>query len=234
LKGTGPRQTNIVRLPKLNLRAHGLWVSVAFALGVCLTGCSSRAYVIARQNAQYQLSPANKLAVADHAHPAPEEQSLRTALMTELRQKGFNLVPASEAEYTLTYWIDVSWKRGKIVVPSDYSSSSWRGGYLTIPGQYNPSAPPRITPQVRPDSQSALSIQHVVEVPWETKGIRLKVFPQQSMRAGDLRTAWDGYIEVGKKVSEAREPALVRTLLTYFGTDFVGRARLETTPESTR
>ena len=187
-----------------------------------LTGCSSRAYVIARQNVQYPLSVANKIAIADHAHPAPEEQSLRSALNGELRQKGFNVVPPSEAEYTLTYWIDVSWKRGKIVVPNQ--DSTWTDRHLVTPGRNDGSLPPRITPATFSDSP--LGIQHVVEVPWETKGIRLKVFPQASMRAGNMQTAWDGYIEVGDDVSEAREPLLVRTLLNYFGTDFVGKAKL--------
>jgi len=194
-----------------------------------LTGCSSRAYVIARHNSQYQLSATNKIAIADHAHPAPEEQSLRTAVMSELREKGFKIVSSSEAEYTLTYWIDVSWKRGKVVVPG--GEARWtQPVFVPGGGRYDSRVPPRITPVGPTSSDSPLGIQHVVEVPWETKGIRLKVFPQTSMRAGNLQTAWDGYIEVGDEVSEAREPVLVRTLLNYFGTDFVGKAKLAAVP----
>lgn len=216
---------SVWRTPKTNLRT-ATFAAFSVCVGL-LAGCSSRAYVIARQNTQYQLSATNKLAIADHAHPPPEEQSLRMALMSELRQRGFNVVPAAEAEYTLTYWIDVSWKRGKVVVPNRDTGITRR--YWVTPGRNDGSLPPRITPQLGTYSDSSLGIQHVVEVPWETKGIRLKVFPQASLRAGNLQTAWDGYIEVGEEVSEAREPALVRTLLNYFGTDFTGKAKLATT-----
>ena len=202
---------------------------LACVCGCLLTGCASRAYVIARHNAQYHLSPTNRITIADHAHPAPEEQSLRTALLSELRQQGFNVVASTEAEYTLTYWIDISWKRGKIVIPNQ--DARWSQPVI-VPGggNHDNRVPPRMIPAGQTDSDSSLSMQHVVEVPWETKGIRLKVFPQASMRAGNLQTAWDGYIEVGDDVSEAREPVLVRTLLNYFGTDFVGKATLITAP----
>ena len=220
------------RARKNHLRKLGVWILPGLAACICvITGCTSRAYVIARQNAQYQLSATNKITIADHAHPGPEEQSLRKALISELRQKGFNLVASTEADYTLTYWIDVSWKRGKIVVPSQ--ESTWVQPVVVpgVPGggSYANRVPPRLTPAgTYPDSPRG--IQHVAEVPWETKGIRLKVFPQASMRAGNLQTAWDGYIEVGREVSEAREPVLVRTLLNYLGADFTGKAKLAAAP----
>ena len=190
-------------------------------IGVMTTGCTSRsAYVIARQNVRFPVSLTNKIALAEHAYPAPHEQSLRKTLMAQLRQQGCALVAPSEAEFTLTYWIDVSWKRAKIVVSdregtwADPANPGGRYGYYSA------------TPFGPAYSEPSLSMQHVVEVPWETKGIRLKVFPQESMRAGNLQTAWDGYIEGGDEVSEQREPILVRTLLDYFGKDFSGRAKL--------
>ncbi|HEX5219813.1 MAG TPA: hypothetical protein VFZ59_09620 [Verrucomicrobiae bacterium] len=215
---------------KSHSRQLSSMIRIALLAGACLlAGCSSGAYVIARQNAQYQLSATNKITIADHAHPGPEEQSLRKALMSELRQKGFHLVSSEEADYALTYWIDVSWKRGKIVVPGQEATPVIVPG---APGGGNSShrVPPRLTPVGTYYDSSPLGIQHVVEVPWETKGIRLKVFPQASLRAGNLQTAWDGYIEVGKEVSDAREPVLVRTLLNYLGTDFIGKARLAAAP----
>lgn len=194
---------------------------------VLTTSCSSRAYVIARQNAGHQLSISNKIVIADHAQPAPEEQFLRATLMSELRRQGFNLVAASEAEYTLTYWIDASWKRGKVVIPAR-GSSTWVDPNRPTTFPSPPSMPRVQTPEFYSDS--GLGIQHVVEVPWETKGIRLKVFSQESMRAGNMQTAWDGYIEAGEKVSEKHETTLVRTLLHYFGTDFTGKAKLVALP----
>ena len=217
-----------VHRSKHNLRElfTALLAVLASCAGLLATGCTSRsAYVIARQNAQYQLNLTNRIAIAEHAHPGPEEQSLRTTLLSELRQQGYRLVAPSEADYTLTYWIDVSWKRGKIVVSDregTWADPNRNSGYHHVP--------PPFFQTGGVYSERAPSKQHVVEVPWETKGIRLKVFPQESMRAGNLQTAWDGYIEVGDEVSEAREPVLVRTLLGYFGTDFVGKAKLVTTP----
>ena len=145
--------------------------------------------------------------------------------MLELRQQGFHVVTSGEAEYTLTYWIDESWKRGKIVV-------SDREGTWANPRDADtrlPSLPPFFGPP-RPYYERSLGMQHVLEVPYETKGIRLKLFHQASMRAGQMQTAWDGYIEGGDRVSEKREPVLVRTLLNYFGRDFVGEAKLITSP----
>ena len=218
---------------KHNLRElFALVVAVATTCaGLLATGCASRnAYVIARHNAQYQLNVTNRIVIADHAHPRPEEESLRAALMSELRQQGFHLVAASEAEYTLTYWIDVSWKQGKIVVSDREGTWADPNHY---PGYHAPHVPPFFQIAGAYSERTAAK-QRVVEVPWETKGIRLKVFPQESMRAGNLQTAWDGYIEVGDEVSEERQPALVRTLLNYFGTDFVGKARLVAAPPSNR
>jgi len=222
------RQSPFVHWTRSNLPRLGASLLAVFTVcaGVLATGCASRsAYVIARQNVRYPLSLTNKIAIAEHAHPRPEEQSLRTALMSELRQQGFNLVASSEAEYTLTYWIDLSWKRGKIVV-SD-REGTWADPNRGHGYPYASQVPPFFqTPGYH--SEPTLSMQHVVEVPWETKGIRLKVFPQETMRAGNMQTAWDGYIEGGDQVSEEREPALVRTLLSYFGKDFLGRAPLIT------
>jgi hypothetical protein len=186
------------------------------------TGCASRgAYVFARQNAQYQLSATNQIAIADHAHPREEEQALRQALLAELEQQGFELVAPDKAEYTLTYWIDESWKRGKLVVSN-------REGTWAYPDSHFQGAPPYFDPPgfPYPYGQPEPGIQHVIDVPYSTMGIRLKLFDQAGMRSGRMQTAWEGYIESGDRVSAKREPVLLRTLLQYFGRDFVGRAKL--------
>lgn len=187
-----------------------------------VTGCASRtAYVVARQNAQYRLSATNRIAIADHAHPREEETALRQALMAELRQQGFDLVAPDKAEFTLTYWIDESWKRGKLVVSN--RAGTWAdpdSSYQNVPPYFGPPGVPY------PYAQPELGIQRVVDVPYSTMGIRLKLFDQASMRSGRMQTAWDGYVEGGDRVSEKREPVLLRTLLQYFGRDFVGRAKL--------
>jgi hypothetical protein len=201
------------------------------ALTVCVftlsTGCASRtAYVVARQNAQYPLSAANKIAIADHAHPREEERVLRQSLLAELNQQGFELVAPDKAEYSLTYWIDESWKRGRMVVSN--REGSWADPNLEAGSPLMPAVPPFFgsSGSAFTHGQPRPSIQHVVDVPYATKGIRLKLFDQASMRSGRMQTAWDGYIEGGDRVTERREPVLLRTLLQYFGKDFTGRAKL--------
>jgi hypothetical protein len=206
------------------------WGASLFGLMVCLPlltiSCASpTAYVIARQSARYPLSLTNRITIADHAQPREEEQSLRTTLLAELHQLGFKVVSPDQAEYTLTYWIDESWKRAKIVV-------SDREGTWAIPhdADIHSAALPAFFGPTGTSYERSLGMQHVVEVPYETKGIRLKLFHQESMRAGQMLTAWDGYIEGGDQISAKREPVLVRTLLNYFGKDFIGRAKLATLP----
>ena len=220
-----------MRWIEYNLGRLGALIPLTIAVSAILLtpGCSSRsAYVVARHDVRYPLSLTNKIAIAEHAHPRPEEQSLRTVLMAELRERGFNVVPSTEAEYTLTYWIDVSWRRGKIVVSN--REGTWSDPYSGPRGYSAPYAPPPFGPRAGSYYTPVPSVPEVVDVPWETQGIRLKVFPQESMRAGNLQTAWDGYIEGGDEVSEKREPVLVRTLLSYFGTEFIGRAKLVGSP----
>jgi len=190
------------------------------------TGCASRtAYVIARQNGGYQVGITNRITLADQAHPREEEQALRNYLLTQLPLQGFELVTPEQAEYALAYWIDKSWRRGKVVV-------SHRQGYWvnpTIepgPPFLLPSSPYLWTPSFTYSGQPQLGIQHVVEVAYATQGIQLKLFYLESMRSGRMQTAWEGYIEAGDRVSKQREPVLLRTLLNYVGKDFVGRAKL--------
>jgi len=210
---------------------HFVWLRVIRLLVVTcaltlVTGCASRtAYVIARQNAEYQLGHTSKITLADHAHPREAEQALREDLLTQLPLQGFELVAPDQAEYALAYWIDKSWRRGKVVV------SNRQGYWLnpTIepgPPFLLPSSPYLGTPSFTYSGQPQLGIQHVVEVAYATQGIQLKLYHLESMRSGRMQTAWDGYIEAGDRVTKEREPLLLSTLLKYVGKDFVGRAKL--------
>jgi hypothetical protein len=66
----------------------------------------------------------------------------------------------------------------------------------------------------------------MVEDPVAVQGIRLQLFSRPRAPAGRPETAWEGYIDAGFKVSPEREPVLLKTLLTFFGKDYNGRARL--------
>lgn len=149
---------------------------------------------------------------------------LREVLLAELKQSGFHLVEPEQADFTLVYWIDEAWKPGTRVVSSragTWPDPSLESGHALMPMSLPYFAPAGFAVYDQPGG-----IQRVVDAPIATKGIRLKVFPQDSMHSGRLVTAWDGYIEMGSQIHEDREPVLLRTLLNYFGIEFTGRAQL--------
>jgi len=185
-----------------------------------VTGCaSSTAYVIARGDTRFHLNATDRIALATHPKPSKSTLTLQQTLVTALQEKGIEIVSPAEAEFTLTYWLDDSWKPGKKVI---YSQGGWQrdfypvsaGGTFAGPygGIFGYSAEP-ILPKV-------------VDSPFYVQGIRLKLYPKTGQGAGQFETAWEGYIEGGDRVSAKRGPVLLRTLLQYFGQDFVGRAEL--------
>jgi hypothetical protein len=188
-------------------------------------GCTTRsAYIVARKGTQCQVAAAGKIAIADQAHPRPEESALREALLAELRQMGFALVAPAQADYSLIYWIDEAWKPGTKVVAN--REGCWNDLGLEPGPLFFWSVPPYFVPRGYLYLDQPSSMQRVLDAPYAVKGIHLKLFSQESIRAGRFDTAWDGYIEMGSYVRERREPILLRTLLAYLGTDFIGRARL--------
>lgn len=197
------------------------------ALTLAVAGCSSRtAYVIARQNAQYQLCTTNRIVLSDPAQSRTEDQTLRKALLAVLHQRGFNVVTSDESEFTLTCWVDESWDRARKVISSGegyWADTGFGSGYNSAPLP-RPGIEPAGAIYIYPERDTA--IQRVVEVPYSVKGIRLRLFRHDSEHPGRPETAWEGYIEGGDRVSEEREPILLRTLLNYFGKDFIGRAKL--------
>jgi hypothetical protein len=191
-------------------------------------GCAShKAYVLARRDASFSPTPATRIAMVDHLKPRPEDQELSVALMAELKRQGFHLVPQGEAEYTLSYWIEENWRQRKVLVKT-YDPVGLDPGF-------NSSAIPRSQLEygmavsggtIYPSPRDGRVTETWVDDPVAVQGIRLQLYSRESARAGRLQTAWEGYIDAGFKVSPEREPILLRTLLTYFGKDYAGRARL--------
>ncbi len=185
------------------------------------TGCAShKAYVLARRDPQYSSSPTNRIALANHLKPRPQEEALGIALTAELKQQGFRLVPQEEADYTLAYWIEDNW-------------------YLrSIPKRtYEPGVSPASAPLAPLPRGAAANYPYPLDRPYRVtetevddsvpvQGIRLQLYYRPSGRTGRPQTVWEGYIDAGFKVSPGREPALLKTLLTFFGKDHAGRARL--------
>lgn len=210
---TQKSQTRFAR----RIACSALWLAL-LGLG---NGCASHTtLVIARCDARFNLSAPHKIALAPHAQPRASELALQRALVAALQERGMAIVPPAEAEFTLTYWLDDSWKTGKKVVY--YYDGDWSDTHpMAQPGAvFMGSQGNLFYEDQRPIRQ------RVVDSPYYIQGIRLKLYPKTGPGAGQFQAAWEGYIEGGARVSRRREPVLLRTLLNYYGKDFNGRAPL--------
>ena len=204
----------------LRLASVLFWVS----LFIISTGCASRtAYVVARQDPQFNISANSKICLANHAQPRKSELDLLRDLEIALQELGITLVPSDQAEFTLTYWLDDSWKVGKKI--EYYYNGAWQDtDPMTHGTRYHETSG---GPYGAPLYQEFTSApKRVVDSPYYIQGIRLKIYPKSSAGGVHYQTTWEGYIEGGNRVSQSREPVLLRTLLNYFGKDFNGHAPL--------
>ncbi len=192
-------------------------------VGTLLTGCAGRtAQVIARATSQSPVTALRRLALSPHAKPSPAETTLRTNLIAELERRGFELVAPPNADYTLAFWLEDSWKPGKRV---EYF---YHGRWTTVYPM-----PARLPVAVGPwgtvyEEDPAFVRQRVVDFPYFIQGIRLKLYPGANHQPGghSLEPVWEGYIEGGTKIRKNQQPRLLRALLDYFGQNFDGRAPL--------
>lgn len=200
-------------------KLHSVMAAFWLFLAVLFTGCASRtAYVITRRDAKYDLTANSKICLAPHAQPRDSELTLQRDLLIALPDHGITLVPHDQADFTLTYWLDDSWETGKKVVY--YQNGAWSDFYPTAnPMAYH--APGTVVYQ-----ENSFLGQRVVDSPHYVQGIRLKLYPRNSTGGVEFKSAWEGYIKGGARVSEKRQPMLLQTLLHYFGQDFNGRAPL--------
>lgn len=192
------------------------------------TGCASHtAYVLARRDASYSPNPTNKIAIVNHLHSRPEDQELSVALMAELKKQGFRLVPQEEADYTLSYWIEDNWRERKVPVqrydPTGYDPRFGSGPISPSQAHYAQAVSGGVIYQ---SQMPGTVTETLVDDPVAVQGIRLQLYSRASAPGGRPCSAWEGYIAAGFKVTPRREPLLLRTLLTYFGKDYAGRARL--------
>jgi hypothetical protein len=213
---TWTRQFYLRRRPLRNLLA---------ILPLLVVGCSSsKAYVTAKCDSHCHFTPSSRISVAEHAHPRREEQFLHRALQTQLQQQGYQVTSPEQAEFTLTYWIEEAWLPGKQVV---YDVPDWGFGPAMDPVMVMPPMP--VPPGYAYTTRSTSTYTprpRVVDAPFSTQGIRLKLFRTHAAGAERLRPAWEGYIEGGATVRARRAGVLLRTLFIYFGKDFTGVAPL--------
>jgi hypothetical protein len=202
-------------------RRRFLHCALIVSLVALLSGCAARSpYVLARRDAGCNLTATSKIALASHAQPREAELALERALVSALHERGIDPGPPAQADFTLAYWLDDSWIPGKKV--EYYHQGRW----TDICPQVS-SGPMVIGPSGSVFDQESTELrQRVVDVPYYIQGIRLKLYPKSRAGVVSFQPAWEGYIAGGNRVSATREPALLRTLLRYFGEDFNGRAPL--------
>ncbi len=223
-------KTISIHIPNMNADTHkplGMILSccvqsvLLLSVIVVFTGCSSpNAHVIARRDARFNLSNASKI-TGEHSHPREAEEVLKCDLVAALGERGIALVPPEQAEFTLTYWLDDSWKPGK-KFEYEGNPNMMFPRPMVIPPPMGLGGPSTVIYH-----EPVIAAPRVVDWPYYVQGIRLKVYPRTGDPALRLQAVWEGYIEGGDRVSKKREPALLRTLLNYYGHDFNGKALVE-------
>ncbi len=183
-------------------------------LVLAVVGCAQRsAYVVARHQPGLDVSKSSKIALIAPASPQQRSEQVYRAALTALNTGGFRLVTPAEADYQLIVLLDKNTHTVTGPAPVDYVGSS----AAVVPSgsvYYGVSTPMGYAPQ---------SVEEV----HESGGIRLSLYPTRAVKPAQIRTAWDGYVDSGRtEVSPEHDHALLRTLLRYFGQDFIGRAKL--------
>jgi hypothetical protein len=186
-------------------------------LAACLAGCANgNPKVIAHRDPAFFPSATNTVAIATHQQPRPADAVLGESLKMELARRGFTLTAAEAADYVLAYWVEDNWNTIRPSGGVYYGLTDYPVGVPTYDGS-PVTAPGSLTAGVSPDGR--------LERYLVTEGIRLELYPRSKSGNASLSPAWTGYIEGGSQLKTNRTPALLHTLLEYFGKDFTGRAK---------
>lgn len=208
-----------------NLRGLAAVILIALAL---LTGCAIRkAQVVARSDVPLVVATTNTFAIANHPTPVAGDDALKRDLVRELNRAGFQLTTATNADYTIVYWIEEGWRTTRGGGPQfGYAGGPIPMGGPMLAGQYGSYE------QVRPGFYGNPYRDYGMDVerPLPSQGIHLQLYTRDDLRAGRLQRAWEGFIDAGFTVTPEREPFLLRTLIAYFGKDHVGKVKIDGLP----
>lgn len=188
------------------------------SLLLLLAGCAKRSSdIVARCGPQPVMTGASRIALLPTAQPRPEDLVLQKVVVAELERNGHRIVPQAEADYTMTCYVEENFvTRLQASTPmlnhTSMPGSPGTGVYLVQPTESFPG----LNPEER--------LPRVEKIP--RQGIRLRFYSGPSLRAGRFETTWEGYIEDGFTLRPERQPILVKTLLSYYGRDFIGRVKL--------
>jgi hypothetical protein len=201
----------VARIPSLLL----LGLVVIFGSG-CLSH-RKNFNVVAQTKLPAPLTTNQALALTATATGSEPELQLRTDLRAELERRGFQFVPAAQADFTVACWLEDSWKPSKRMQYYNRITGTWTMDDPMISQPVGNNFDYREFYPTR---------KRVVSEPVYYQGIRVKVYPtaRQSSGPNPLDAVWDGYIEGGAKVRPGHQPILLRTLLEYFGSNFDGLA----------
>lgn len=206
---------------QMALQNYGKFLQLLLLLAILSAGCASTHPTVgAWRDAGFSPKRTDKIAFALRPNPNSEDAELGRLLTAELKREGFNIVPAAEADYTLAY-----------VVEDDSTEHYLPERDFTVggPPQRTPNivVPSKMPPPGLEEAQlyTPPSISPGVVV-FHNKGLRLFLYTNPKAHGGNLQLAWSGCIEAGETVSSDREPLLIKTLLGYFGENYVGRVDL--------
>lgn len=186
-------------------------------LTILSAGCASnRVLVSTRHDAHFSPTPADKISMALRPNPSAEDAALGSVLLAELARENFNIVTNVDADYVLAYLVEDD-STENYVPARDYAISAPSQTSKDIIASGLP-APPGFT---RAPSGFAPSAGATIIV-YHNKGIRLYLYANPKKYPG-LQIAWEGCIEAGESIPAEREAVLIRTLLGYFGQDYIGR-----------
>jgi hypothetical protein len=173
--------------------------------------------VIAHRDPAYFPSVTNTITIAAHQQPRPEDAVVGESLKTELARRGFVVTTTEHADYVLAYWVEDNWNSMRIGNGVYQSISDLPVGVITYDG----------SPVTETGSLTVgVTADGRMERYLITQGIRLELYPHTRTGGVNLTPAWTGYVEAGSQLRTNQTPALLRSLLEYFGKNFTGRAKL--------
>ena len=188
---------------------------LGLALLIFCAGCATRRPEVSTwRDAQFTPSLTNTFAFTERPNPSLEDAELGRMLVTEMQREGFKFVPATQADFQMTYVLDdTTDERDILLTHPPHYGSTWH------------SPTPQTTGEIMHGSGTPQAYD-VSTFVYHYKDVRLYVYTNPQTHPGRLQLVWQGNIEAGKSVTAERELQLLRTLLGYFGKDQNGPVNL--------
>jgi hypothetical protein len=168
-----------------------------------------------RANAPLELQ--RNITLAAQPNPRPEDVKLKGVLTTLLSAAGLQAETPLGASYVMGYSMDESWEEVEVPVVAVPP----REQVSVYPGQNG--APGRTVTTY--EFQDPFNLQKTSRY-LSIQGIRLILYAKGSPSADQPETVWEGYIELGAKVSSSQMTNALQQLLGKMGANFIGRVPL--------